>query len=428
MRRLFNLILVFLLAVELTVRVQTAWTADEKAPPHHSPSSPPIPRAKLERVYLPIIAWEDVTPTSTPTETMTPSPTATVTETSTATPTPSCPQLLVNPGFEQDLAWKMAVSSRPASYSSALAHGGARSLRTGIVSGTDAASYSAGYQDVVIPTGSTQASINFWWYPFSAEGSMAVVAAFEPDPALVQTVVNGTLPVGALADDVQYAVLADLQGNILQTLLWTRSNTRTWQQATYPVKDSLKGRTVRVLFGTYNDGNGEWSAMYVDDVALATCSLPTPTPTATSTAILTATPSSTATATLTPTATVTPSPTATASATPMPTETATPSSTPTETLTPTATVTPSPTGTAGATSTPTETATPSSTPTETLTPTVTATATETPTATSTPSCSQLLLNPGFETDQAWLMASSAYPAGYSTRVVHSGLRSLRAGH
>ena len=42
---------------------------------------------------------------------------------------------------------------------------------------------------------------------------------------------------------------------------------RAWQWASYPVSKSLIGRTVRVLFGVYNDGNGQSSVMFVDDVS-----------------------------------------------------------------------------------------------------------------------------------------------------------------
>ena len=68
---------------------------------------------------------------------------------------------------------------------------------------------------------------------------------------------NGAFARGALAGDLQYVVLADQNGNILQTMLWTRSNAAHWQWASYPVSKSLIGRTVRVLFGVYNDGNGQ---------------------------------------------------------------------------------------------------------------------------------------------------------------------------
>ena len=262
---------------------------------------------------------------------------------------------------------------------------------------------------------------------------MAAAAAAEPAPELVQAVVDGVLPEGVLAGDLQYAVLADQSGNVLQTFLWTRSSARAWQWASYPVSKSLIGRTVRVLFGVYNDGNGHSSVMFVDDVALTTCKPSTPTATVTPTPSHTPTPTPTSTETATPTATATPSPTATitetptVTSTPTPTETATVTSTPTETLTPTPTATRTETPTVTSTPTPTETATVTRTPTETLTSTATATATQTPTVTPAPSCPQLLFNPGFETDDAWRMAVSAHPAGYSTRVVHSGLRSLRAG-
>nr|MBC7246089.1 SBBP repeat-containing protein [Chloroflexota bacterium] len=98
--------------------------------------------------------------------------------------------------------------------------------------------------------------------------------------------------------------------------------------------------------------------------------------------------------------------------TPMPTATATP----TRTRTPTATVIA------------TVTATPPTTPMP--TPTKTATGTATPGA--TPREAQLIVNPSFETDEAWerpdwQIPDTAHPANYSTRYAHSGLRSMRLG-
>ncbi len=329
--------------------------------------------------------------------------------TSTATPTVGCPQLLVNPGFEFDEAWKMAVSAVPAGYSTETAHSGARSLRTGIDAGPDKYVYSSGYQDVVIPAETTNAALSFWWHPVSAEASMSATAAAPPDPALVQAVVHGNGPAGMLAGDLQYAVLADQNGNILQTLLWTHSNARTWQPASYAISESLAGRTVRVLFGTYNDGDGSSSAMYVDDVALTLCALPT------------ATPTSTRTASATPSATFTPTP----SSTPLP---PTPAVTPTATPKATSTVTPRPaTATPSATPTPTATSTPPQ-PTSTSTPTVTPTVMPTATPTATPlACSERVSNGGFEVTSAWTFPSTVNPAGYATADFHSGARAARFG-
>ena len=170
----------------------------------------------------------------------------------------------------------MAVSAHPAGYSTRVVRNGLRSLRAGIDGTADKVNYSAGFQDVVIPAGTTDVALSFWWYPISAEGALASAAWVEPTPELVQAVVNGTLPEGALAGDLQYVVLADQSGNVLQTMIWTRSNAQVWQWASYPVSKSLVGRTVRVLFGVYNDGNGRSSVMYIDDVALTTCKPATP--------------------------------------------------------------------------------------------------------------------------------------------------------
>ena len=130
----------------------------------------------------------------------------------------------------------LPVTVHTAGYSTQIVHSGLRSLRTGIYGTPDIYSYSSGYQEVLIPAGASGATLSFWWYPISAEGPMAVAAGGAPDPALVQAVVAGTLPAGVLAGDVQYVVLVDPpSGDILQTLLWTRSNAQTWQT------DQLRG-------------------------------------------------------------------------------------------------------------------------------------------------------------------------------------------
>ena len=385
---------------QLNLRVEVATststptaTATETATPEPTatetatlePTSTATPTMSWWRrlLYLPLVMvnfsplplpTEEPTFTPTPTATDTAEPTATSTTTATSTATATCQQLLANPGFELDQSWKMAISANPAGYSTAVIHRGARSLRTGIYAAPDEVAYSAAYQDVFIPAGTTNATLSFWWYPISAGMSTAAAAAALPDPdsALVQAVVNGSVPEGMLGVDVQYAVLADQQGNTLQTLLWTRSNARTWQSASYAVSKSLAGRTVRVLFGTYNDRNGSSSAMFVDDVALTLCTQ----------SASTATP--TATASRTPTRTATPSRTPTATA----------SRTPTATATPTGTQTPA----AGAT------------------------------ATATPSgCSELVSNGGFETNATWFFTLTGSTAGYSTEQPHTGVRSARLG-
>ena len=207
----------------------------------------------------------------------------------------------------------------------------------------------------------------------------------------------------------------------------------------------------------------------------------TPTPTATGTQTPTPTDTRTPTSTQTPTDTSTPTDTPTRTptrtSTPTPTETLTPTltRTPTDTLTPTATPTHTPTPTRTLTRTPTNTRTatltrtPTRTPTKTLTPTITRT--PAPTATNTPISTphypptetrtptrtpwptwtvgptpqylrvwlplvqsqplpvarQLIVNPGFESDEAWQIPQTAHPAVYSAAQAHTGSRSMQLG-
>ena len=124
----------------------------------------------------------------------------------------------------------------------------------------------------------------------------------------------------------------------------------------------------------------------------------------------------TPTSTLTPTAAPTTTPTSAATATATQTPTAT--STPTSTVTPTPTATPTATRTATSTTTATHTAT--------STPTNTATNTATPTPTPLP-CGQPVINPSFETNDAWIIDYTPRQAHYVTDTVRSGARSMFLG-
>jgi hypothetical protein len=165
--------------------------------------------------------------------------------------------------------------------------------------------------------------------------------------------------------DWQDAYITDSSGTILQTIFHQCTNNPE------PVRQVVNmapyaGQTVRLKFLVHQDGFGDLTGMWVDDVQLLVpCGTPTPT--------ATASPTATSTATFTPTPfTPMPSPTATRTPTPTPTATitATPTATPTPTATatPTATSTPTATPTAIATATATAMATPTSTPRTTPTP------------------------------------------------------------
>ena len=167
------LILVFLLAVGLTATIHAGRTAGAAAPAARLFDSPPP--GTSSRIYLPLVARDVNTPTPAP-----------------------CPQLLLNPGFETDQTWRMAMSAHPAGYSTRVVHNGLRSLRAGIDGTADKVSYSSGFQDVVIPAGTTAATLSFWWYPVTAEAPLAAAAAaesmLEPAPELVRAVISGAAP------------------------------------------------------------------------------------------------------------------------------------------------------------------------------------------------------------------------------------------
>jgi len=172
--------------------------------------------------------------------------------------------------------------------------------------------------------------------------------------------------------DWQDAYITDSSGTILQTIFHQCTNNPE------PIRQVVDmtpyaGQTVRLKFLVHQDGFGDLTGMWVDNVELLVpCGTPSPTPTATAT--FTPTPTVTPTTTPTPTAALTATPTATSTPTAKATATATATFTPTPT--PTATHTPTPTATAAHT--------PTATPTATRTPTPTPTATYTPTPTPTP--------------------------------------------
>ena len=71
---------------------------------------------------------------------------------------------------ELDKFWQRPATKFTAAYSIKYAHGGRQSLRTGIDGDADVYSYSSANQYVTIPAGVASATLDFWWYPISAEG------------------------------------------------------------------------------------------------------------------------------------------------------------------------------------------------------------------------------------------------------------------
>ena len=179
-----------------------------------------------------------------------------------------CTERLRNGNFATEEGWSLPVTAYRAAYSSEQSHSATRSLRAGIVNAADNVfSYSSASQTVQLPTGIQTATLLLWWYPLSTEGELPS-AASAVDDTTVQAVANeGAV---ALAGDRQYVLLVNQQNTVLARLLWTRSDTRTWQPLTFDLT-AYVGQTVRVILGAYNDGVDGVTALFVDDASLVTC-------------------------------------------------------------------------------------------------------------------------------------------------------------
>jgi hypothetical protein len=206
------------------------------------------------------------TPTATPTITLTPPP-ATPTNTPPPTAIPSatpagCEEILDNTSFETLTDWQIPITEFSAGFSTAQAHTGFWSMRTGITSlAHNRFSYSDAYQVVTVPWDADSATLRFWVYP-----STGVTGVLSVPPTREGTLF-GSSP---LAGDVQYFLILDQWGNWIDTLYWDLRNDRAWLQYTFDL-DNYIGDTIRLQFGTYNDGFGGITSMYVDDVNFQIC-------------------------------------------------------------------------------------------------------------------------------------------------------------
>jgi hypothetical protein len=173
----------------------------------------------------------------------------------------SCEELVLNGGFEIDAAWYLPGTAYPARYSTAQALSGSRSMQVGIVEAAeDEYSYSSAQQVVSIPAGLGSASLRFWLYTLSDEPE---TLASLPHSALA--------PHEVLADDAQYVKLYDDSGGLLKTFWSRRLNDTVWTEYGPYDLAAYAGRSVRLYFGVFNDGDGAPTGMYVDEVTLLVC-------------------------------------------------------------------------------------------------------------------------------------------------------------
>ncbi|MEW5870150.1 MAG: carboxypeptidase regulatory-like domain-containing protein [Chloroflexota bacterium] len=157
-------------------------------------------------------------------------------------PPPTC-ELITNGGFESNLAWYAPATAYTAGYTSLLSHTGARSMRSGIYYlSHNTYSYSDFGQAVSIPLGAGPYTLTFYEYSISGDTGW---------------------------NDVQYLLVLDIFGNWIDTLLWQRENDQWWEPVVIDLTP-YAGWSLRLQWGTYNNGWGGVTSMTVDDVSL-TC-------------------------------------------------------------------------------------------------------------------------------------------------------------
>ncbi len=195
-----------------------------------------------------------------------------------------CPNYVINESFEADQTWQFPATEFTAAYTTAAAHTGVRSARTGI---TNAAqnkySYSSTRQPILIPAGTTSAILRMWLYPTSSDTSTLAM------PSLPMKGLEGAeMDTEALGSDGQYVLVTNVynqytgvtdpydpdSGELLQTLMWMRSNDQQWGLYEFNLSKYASPSQdvwIKVQAGTYNDGVGGVTSMYVDDVTLELC-------------------------------------------------------------------------------------------------------------------------------------------------------------
>jgi len=162
--------------------------------------------------------------------------------------------LIQNEGFETGAfpPWAIDGFSNAPVVTTDNPHSGTFSVLAGRVSGPEPNGNSSFYQQFgPVPA---DAILSFWHWDYTTD---------------------------TITFDWQDAYITNTNGQILQIIFHQCQNGQTWLNATVDVSP-YAGQTVRVKFVVHQNGAGQGTGMYVDDVVLATpCGTPTPTPTAT---------------------------------------------------------------------------------------------------------------------------------------------------
>lgn len=199
----------------------------------------------------------------------------------TATPNP-CRELLLNRSFEYDGLWRIPTTGYSALRSMDRHSHGYWSMRTGIVDVADnRRSYSDFSQDVALPD-LPALSLRIDRWPQAGAGAQAA-STEQPDAILAATTLDEfRAALEASAADLQYAMVITPPAGTIHFLYTRLDDDQAWVSEEFDLAE-YRGQTVRLQFGTFNNGVGPLAAQFFDNMRLQVCSEfpPTPTPSAT---------------------------------------------------------------------------------------------------------------------------------------------------
>ena len=153
----------------------------------------------------------------------------------------SAQEIMVDGGFESGtLASWTILGVTPTPVISTTPHSGTYSTYIGTAAGAEPLGDGSLYQTITVPAAG--GTLSYWYLPNSTDG---------------------------ITFDWQDAYITNTSGTILATIMHVCSNAGVWTNVTYNMA-AFAGQTVRVEFLVHQDGFGDDTGMYVDDVSLPT--------------------------------------------------------------------------------------------------------------------------------------------------------------
>jgi hypothetical protein len=150
-------------------------------------------------------------------------------------------QLIQNGGFETGTLANWTAGGVYFPFTNTVQkHSGTYSAQLGASSGSEPNGDSSLYQAITIPSTATKATLTFWYWPSTTD---------------------------TITYDWQEAQVQNSSGATLAQIMKVASNTQVWTQVTYDLT-TYKGQTIRVYFNDHQDGFGDLTYMYLDDVSV----------------------------------------------------------------------------------------------------------------------------------------------------------------